>query len=151
MVCAIGIVPMSRGRRVGIVGIASPPSTAGTRGKTNLSRMRDLQGKIAERPTASVIGKIASASPVSQGRSRSSGVDARTRLPSGIEVALHLDVEDIGSRRVFLLERSFDGFRKILDNCRGSRQQQPLDQPLGHRGNPALSKALATAVQLSDR
>jgi hypothetical protein len=30
---------MSRRRRVGIVGIANPPSTAGTRGKTNLSRM----------------------------------------------------------------------------------------------------------------
>jgi hypothetical protein len=38
-------VPMSRGRRVGIVGIASPPSTAGTRGKTNLSRMARFAGK----------------------------------------------------------------------------------------------------------
>ena len=45
MVCAIGIVPMSRPRRIGIVGIASPPSTAGTRGKTNLSRMARFAGK----------------------------------------------------------------------------------------------------------
>ena len=137
---ALCIVPMSRRCRVGIVGIASPPSTAGTRGKTNLSRMGRFAGKDRG---------------ASDSFSQSSGKSQAPRLcPKDVHDHLAWTPElgfppaskwrytwmlrPEGFRRVFLLERWFDGFRKILDNCRGSRQQQPLDQPLGHRGRNSL-------------